>query len=47
MAKSYNGFNPEGITAETDGTYSPLRGGYQVGSAPIAKAFTCGVNVEF
>lgn len=48
MADSYTGFNPEGVP-ELSGSlvYSPLRGGYQVGTAPIAKTITVGVNVEF
>lgn len=43
MAKSYTSFNPEGVTDFS----SPLRGGYQVGAAPIPKAFSIGVNLEF
>ena len=43
MSKGYTSFNPEGITDFT----SPLRGGYQVGAAPIVKSFTAGINLEF
>jgi TonB-linked SusC/RagA family outer membrane protein len=43
MADSYTSFNPEGVTDAS----SPLRGGYQVGAAPISKAITFGVNLEF
>lgn len=43
MASSYTSFNPEGVT-DFD---SPLRGGYQVGAAPLPKAITVGVNLEF
>lgn len=43
MAKGYTSFNPEGVTD----TSSPLRGGYQIGAPPVAKAVTIGVNVEF
>jgi len=43
MANSYTSFNPEGVTDSS----SPLRGGYQVGAAPIAKTITLGVNLEF
>lgn len=44
MASDYTSFNPEG-TKGSDG--SPLRAGYQRGAAPIAKAVTFGVNIEF
>jgi len=44
MADDYTSFNPEGIRGD-DG--SPLRGGYQVGAAPINKTITFGVNLEF
>lgn len=43
MSSEYTSFNPEGVTDNS----SPLRGGYQRGAAPIAKAFTVGVNLEF
>jgi hypothetical protein len=43
MSKGYTSFNPEGVTDYT----SPLRAGYQVGAAPIAKAVTVGINLEF
>ncbi|QKG79460.1 SusC/RagA family TonB-linked outer membrane protein [Tenuifilum thalassicum] len=43
MADSYTSFNPEGVTNDD----SPLRGGYQVGAAPYAKAMTVGLNLEF
>jgi len=43
MSRSYTSFNPEGVTDST----SPLRGGYQVGAAPVPKAITVGVNLEF
>jgi hypothetical protein len=43
MASSYTSFNPEGVTDSS----SPLRGGYQVGAAPVSKAVTVGVNLEF
>jgi TonB-linked SusC/RagA family outer membrane protein len=43
MGNSYTSFNPEGVTDSS----SPLRGGYQVGAAPIAKAVTVGINLEF
>lgn len=43
MADGYTSFNPEGIT-DND---SPIRGGYQRGSAPVPHAFTVGVNLEF
>lgn len=43
MSKGYTSFNPEGVTDFT----SPLRAGYQVGAAPIAKAVTVGINLEF
>ena len=44
MADDYTSFNPEGIRGD-DG--NPLRAGYQVGAAPIAKTITFGVNLEF
>jgi len=43
MSKGYTSFNPEGVTDFT----SPLRAGYQVGAAPVAKAVTVGINLEF
>ncbi len=43
MADGYTSFNPEGITNDD----SPLRGGYQVGAAPIPHTVTVGVNLEF
>lgn len=43
LADSYTSFNPEGVTETT----SPLRGGYQRGSAPIPKAVTLGLTVDF
>jgi TonB-linked SusC/RagA family outer membrane protein len=43
MASSYTSFNPEGVTDSS----SPLKGGYQVGAAPISKTLTVGVNIEF
>lgn len=48
VSKGYTSFNPEGITVDpVTGTNSPLRAGYQVGAAPIAKAVTVGINLEF
>jgi TonB-dependent starch-binding outer membrane protein SusC len=43
MSDEYTSFNPEGVTDSS----SPLRGGYQVGSNPIPKAVTIGLNIEF
>jgi len=43
MSDSYTSFNPEGVTESE----SPLRGGYQVGAAPVPSAVTVGLNVEF
>ncbi len=43
MADGYTSYNPEGVT----NTSSPLRGGYQIGAAPVTKAVTIGLNVEF
>jgi TonB-linked SusC/RagA family outer membrane protein len=43
MGSDYTSFNPEGVTDYS----SPLRAGYQVGAAPISKAVTVGVNLEF
>jgi TonB-linked SusC/RagA family outer membrane protein len=43
MSDSYTSFNPEGVT-DSD---SPLRGGYQVGAAPVPSAVTVGLNIEF
>ena len=43
MGSDYTSFNPEGVTDFS----SPLRAGYQVGAAPIAKAVTVGINLEF
>lgn len=43
LADDYTSFNPEGITDSS----SPLRGGYQIGAAPIPMAVTIGMNVEF
>jgi hypothetical protein len=43
MGSDYTSFNPEGVTDNS----SPLRAGYQVGAAPISKAVTVGVNLEF
>ena len=42
-ADEYTSFNPEGVTDNT----SPLRGGYQVGAAPVSKAVSFGVNLNF
>ncbi len=48
MSKGYTSFNPEGLLqASSTNIISPLRGGYQVGAAPIAKAVTVGINLEF
>jgi TonB-linked SusC/RagA family outer membrane protein len=44
MADEYTSFNPEGIT---DGDDSALTGGYQRGAAPITRALTFGVNLDF
>lgn len=44
MADDYTSFNPEGVKGD-DG--SPLRAGYQRGAAPVPKAVTVGVNLEF
>jgi hypothetical protein len=43
LADDYTSFNPEGITNSS----SPLRGGYQIGAAPIPMAVTVGMKVEF
>jgi len=43
MSDEYTSFNPEGVTDSE----SPLRGGYQVGSPPVPKAVTVGLNIEF
>ena len=43
LADGYTSFNPEGVTETT----SPLRGGYQRGTAPIPKAVTLGLTIDF
>ncbi len=43
MSDSYTSFNPEGVTEDD----SPLRGGYQRGAAPVPKAVTMGITLNF
>lgn len=43
MADDYTSFNPEGITEDD----YPYMWGYQRGAAPISKAVTFGINLEF
>lgn len=44
MSDDYTSFNPEGTNG---GNGNPLNAGYQRGAAPIAKAITFGVNLDF